>query len=88
MRDFVDALDSVHRIAERSAGFVWRLTTDDGTGHGLCVITDGAGPAFLNLSVWRDYESLHEFVYRSQHGRLVRHRTRWFEPTRQPSTAL
>lgn len=86
MRGFVAALDPVHRLAEHSDGFVWRLQV--GTDHGLCVIRDGAGPAFLNLSVWRDYRSLHEFVYRSRHGRVLRQRSRWFDTARQPSTVL
>ena len=86
MGEFVAALDAVHRLAERSDGFVWRLRT--GAEHGLCVIRDGAGPAFLNLSVWRDYRALHAFVYRSRHGGLLRRRGRWFEPVQQPSTVL
>ena len=86
MRGFVAALDTVNRLAEGSAGFVWRLRTDGG--HGLSVVTDDGGPAFLNLSVWRDYADLHAFVYRSAHGRFVRERRRWFVATRQPSTVL
>lgn len=86
MRGFVTALDGVNALAERSVGFVWRLGTD--AGHGLCVVTDDGGPAFLNLSVWRDYAALHTFVYRSGHGRFVRERRRWFVATRQPSTVL
>ena len=47
-----------------------------------------AGPAFLNLSVWRDCESLHAFVYRSAHGRQLLRRDRWFDRAPQPSTVL
>ena len=86
MSGFVTALDAVNALAERSPGFVWRLTTEGG--HGLCVLTDDGGPAFLNLSVWRDYAALHAFVYRGEHGRFVRARKRWFVATRQPSTVL
>lgn len=86
MRDFITALDAVNAMAERSVGFVWRLSTAEG--HGLCVVTDYGGAAFLNLSVWRDYAALHAFVYRSGHGRFVRERRRWFVATRQPSTVL
>ncbi|TCK27859.1 uncharacterized protein DUF3291 [Pseudonocardia endophytica] len=86
MRGFVTALAPIHHLAEHSDGFVWRLQTGDD--HGLCVIREGTGPAFLNLSVWRDYRSLHEFVYRSRHGHFLRQRERWFDKTRQPSTVL
>lgn len=86
MREFLAALDPINRLAGSSPGFVWRLATDDC--HGVCVITEDGGPAFLNVSVWQDYESLHAFVYRSRHGRYVRSRARWFVTTRQPSTVL
>jgi hypothetical protein len=86
MSGFATALDAVNALAERSPGFVWRLAADGG--HGLCVLTDDGGPAFLNLSVWRDYAALHTFVYRSEHGGFVRERRRWFVATRQPSTVL
>jgi hypothetical protein len=86
MREFVAALDRIDRSARASPGHVWRLATGDG--HGYCVVTDGAGPAFVNVSVWADYASLHEFVYRSDHARYLRRRGRWFAPTPQPSTAL
>lgn len=86
MRDFVAALVPVHRLAESSDGFVWRLRT--GGEHGVCVVREDTGPAFLNLSVWRDYESLHAFAYRSRHGRLMLRRDRWFERGPQPSTVL
>ncbi|WP_226367239.1 DUF3291 domain-containing protein [Pseudonocardia sp. ICBG162] len=86
MRGFLTALAPIHHLAEHSDGFLWRLRTGDD--HGLCVIRDGTGPAFLNLSVWRDYRSLHQFVYRSRHGDLLRQRDRWFDTTRQPSTVL
>jgi hypothetical protein len=86
MREFVAALEPVHRLAEDSDGFVWRLRTGDA--HGVCVVREAAGPAFLNLSVWRDYESLHAFVYRSRHGQHLLRRDHWFDRGPQPSTVL
>lgn len=82
---FVAAFDPVARLAEESPGFVWRLRSM--SGH--TVVTSESGTdQIVNLSVWRDYESLHEFVYRSAHGRLLLRRERWFRATPQPSTAL
>ena len=82
MAGFSAAFDPVARLAEEWPGFVWRLRS--ASGHAVVVGTDQV----VNLSVWRDYPSLHEFVYRSDHGRLLLRRTRWFGATRQPSTAL
>jgi hypothetical protein len=33
----------------------------------------------INMSVWRDLESLSEFVYRSAHAEILRRRREWFE---------
>jgi heme-degrading monooxygenase HmoA len=81
MAGFVAAFDAVARMAEESAGFVWRLRAE--TGH--AVVDENQ---VVNVSVWRDYRSLHEFVYRSPHGRFVLRRTTWFTKAQQPSTAL
>lgn len=86
MSGFLIALDSVNQLADASAGFVWRLPA--ATGHAFSTPADGDARDVVNLSVWRSYEALHGFVYRSAHGALVRRRRVWFEPVAQPSTAL
>lgn len=83
MAGFAAAFDRVARLAERSPGFVWRLPS----GHAVAPDEDGADQV-VNVSVWRDYQSFHQFVYRSAHGQLLLRRSHWFLPTRQPSTAL
>lgn len=85
MQRFTDAFDPVMRIAEQAPGFVWRLRS--ASGHATVAEDDGA-QLVVNLSLWRDYESLHDFVYRSGHGTFLRRRSQWFLPTPQPSTAL
>jgi hypothetical protein len=86
MRGFGAAVEPVHALAASSDGFRWRL--ESGPGHGVCVHTDDGRPVFVNLTVWRDYPALHEFVYRTAHAGLLKRRSRWFDPTPQPSTAL
>ena len=83
---FMAVVDPIGRIAQESPGFVWRLVT--GRGHGVVTRADQDGALVVNLSVWRSYEDLHAFVYRSAHGALIRRRAEWFLPTPQPSTAL
>ncbi|WP_158226811.1 DUF3291 domain-containing protein [Amycolatopsis vastitatis] len=85
MSGFANAFDAVARLAEAAPGFVWRL--DAGSGHAI-VASDGGAGLVVNVSVWRDYRSLHEFVYRSAHGRALLRRREWFARTPQPSTAL
>jgi hypothetical protein len=86
MRAFTDALASINRLAELSPGFVWRLP--GAHEHAPVVVDDGVAASVVNVSVWTDYASLHDFTYRSAHGRFLRGRAAWFLPTPQPSTAL
>jgi hypothetical protein len=86
MAGFMAAVDPVYRMAEGSPGFVWRLR---GAGGHMPTGRDDADHwMIVNVSVWVSYEALHQFVYRSRHGGLVRRRADWFLPTPQPSTAL
>jgi hypothetical protein len=82
---FVAAVDPVDRLADASPGFVWRLLP--GEGH-VVTAAPHDGRMVVNLSVWESYEALHDFVYRSVHGGLLRRRSRWFEPVPQPAAAL
>ncbi len=84
MAGFAAAFEPVNLLAERTPGFVWRL--QDG-GHAP-VLDDPSGPWLVNVSLWTSYEALHGFTYRTAHGALLRHRTRWCLPTAGPSTAL
>ena len=86
MREFAAGVAPIHRLAATSTGFVWQLRTDDG--HGVCVQPSEGGPVFVNLTVWRDYDCLHAFTYRSAHADFLKRRSRWFTATPQPSTAL
>ena len=84
MAEFVAALDGVNRLAERSPGFVWRHAS--GLGH--AGVTDDDPLLVINVSVWRSYQSLHDFTYRTRHGHYVRRRREWFDRVPQPSTVL
>jgi Domain of unknown function (DUF3291) len=86
MREFVEAVARINRLADSSAGFVWRYGTSDA--H-LSVAEETGDPLMIiNLSVWESYEHLHAYVYRSAHGHYVRRRYEWFEKIPGPATAL
>jgi hypothetical protein len=86
LRVFATALGRMNALAERSAGFVWRHPTDFGHLSGAELLDDPA--IVLNLSVWRTYEHLHEFTYRSAHADFVKRRSQWFTQLPQPTTVL
>jgi hypothetical protein len=77
MAEFVASLDRINAIADASPGFVWRLQTEEGDATAIRPCADAN--VIVNLSVWRDLESLRRYVYESEHLQLVRRRKEWFE---------
>jgi uncharacterized protein DUF3291 len=80
LAEFVALLDPINALADQSAGFVWRLQTDDGNAVGIRAFDDDR--VIVNLSVWDSIDSLAEFVYRSRHLEVMRRRREWFERIR------
>lgn len=76
MADFVANLDRINALAEQSPGYVWRLQSDDGDATAFRPLGEHV---LVNLSVWRDVESLAEYVYRSAHVEILRRRREWFD---------
>jgi hypothetical protein len=76
MADFVANLDRINALAESSPGFVWRLQTDEGDATALRPMGDDV---LVNMSVWRDVESLSRYVYGSAHVEIMRRRREWFQ---------
>ena len=85
MADFVANLDRINAVAESSPGFVWRLQTEEGDATALRPLGDDV---LINMSVWQDVESLNQYVYRSAHVEIMRHRKQWFEPMREAWVVL
>jgi hypothetical protein len=82
MAGFVAQLDHINALADRSPGFVWRLT--DATG-----VQAYQDPLILiNLSVWESIESLRDFAYKSGPREPLRDRLQWFERPAQAHLAM
>ena len=74
--DFVNNLNRVNAVAERSEGFVWRLAEDASKGETTVILGD---PKVIpNLSVWHDVVSLEKFVFQTVHRRIYARRAEWF----------
>ena len=75
MADFVANLARINGLAEASPGYVWRLEDDGGDATAIRPFGDDV---LVNLSVWRDMESLRDFTYRGAHPEMLKRRNEWF----------
>src|SRR5262245_227275 len=85
MADFVNNLDRINALAESSPGYVWRLQTEEGDATALRPLGDDT---LVNVSVWKDVESLNNYVYRSAHVEIMRRRKEWFDKMREAYVVL
>lgn len=84
--DFINALDEINALAEQTDGFIWRMV---GEGNNATDIHFSDTPNLLiNMSVWRDVESLYHYAYKTQHNDFFRRRREWFKKWDRPSPVL
>lgn len=76
MADFVANLERINALAESSPGFVWRLKDDDGNATAIRPFGENV---IVNLSVWEDLDSLHNYAFKTAHVEILRRRREWFE---------
>jgi hypothetical protein len=83
---FMDNLDRINALAERSPGFVWRLKDDSGNSTAIRPFDD---PTILvNMSVWESAEALEAFVWQTVHQRFYNQKGQWFETLATPHLVL
>ena len=85
MQAFVDQLDAVNALADNAPGFVWRLQTDEGDATAIDFF---GAETLVNMSVWRDVESLRDYAFRSDHKKVLGRRQEWFERMEQAYSVL
>ena len=76
MADFVNNLDRINALADKSEGFVWRLEDMENNATAIRAFEDDT--LIINLSVWKDMESLFKFTYKSDHAEIFSRRKEWF----------
>ncbi len=82
MADFMNNLDLVNAIAERSPGFVWRLKDESGNATNFRPFPDPQ--MAVNLTVWESVEALERYVYQTVHKRFYGRREEWFDTMAGP----
>ncbi|MEX0370257.1 MAG: DUF3291 domain-containing protein [Tateyamaria sp.] len=75
--DFMNNLDRINGIAERSQGFVWRYV--DETGNATDTRVDANPRVIANVSVWESVPDFENFVWGTLHRQFYQRRDEWFE---------
>jgi hypothetical protein len=86
MADFMNNLDLVNGLAERSTGFVWRLKDESNNATNIRPFPDPQ--MAVNLSVWESVEALERFVYQTIHKRFYGRRQEWFDKMEGPHSVM
>ena len=90
VKDFVDGLELVNGVAERSPGFVWRM----GDAEMDAAQRDAAGPLGGNprlastLSVWESVEALEHFVWNTVHRAFYARKAEWYDVVETPRLVM
>src|SRR5258708_39646324 len=80
--EFVAQLEPMNALADRSPGFVWRLQSS--YGNAMDIAYDEDATINVNMSVWESFEALRNYVYKSEHMKVLRARAKWFEKMDKP----
>ncbi len=81
MAGFVDNIDRLNLLAERSPGFLWREVEAPELFPGDLRMT-------WTLSVWESPDALADFAFRTVHARFHARRREWFEAPGEAFLAL
>ena len=86
MSEFKNNLDRINALAEASEGFIWRLKEENNNATSIKVFEDDF--MLINMSVWKDIETLYKYVYESAHMEYLKNRKAWFERFTEKYMAL
>ena len=85
MSEFVDKLNEINALADLAPGFIWRLQTPDGDATSIDFF---GADTLVNMSVWKDVQSLHNYVYKTAHAQIMSKRKQWFHRFEDVYTVL
>jgi hypothetical protein len=81
VQGFVDGLDLVNRVAQRSEGFVWMLPEEEMHFEQTDTAGNmGANPRLAStLSVWESVGKLEHFVWNTVHKQFYDRKAEWYD---------
>ncbi|MEL6809988.1 MAG: DUF3291 domain-containing protein [Bacteroidota bacterium] len=77
MEDFVNNTDRINALAEGHPGFIWRLKGEE-TDNSYSIQAFESEFILVNMSIWKDRESLFDYVYNSGHIEILKRKKEWF----------
>lgn len=86
MSTFVERLDDINALADNSEGFVWRLKDDNNNASSIRIFEDDT--LIVNMSVWKDIDTLYVYTYQTAHTEILKRRKEWFEKMGEMQLAL
>ncbi|KJD34848.1 hypothetical protein PW52_13115 [Tamlana sedimentorum] len=75
MQDFVNNVNRINAIADQSEGFIWRLEGEEK--NEVAQIFQDAS-LIVNISLWKNLESLFNYIYKSAHVDIFKRKKEWF----------
>ena len=85
MADFMNNLDCVNALAERSEGFVWRLKSDGSNNATDLRVGDDYA---VNMSVWETPAALENYVFKTVHVQFYKRKQEFFDLMEKPHMFL
>lgn len=84
MKAFYASTGYVNGLAEKHSGFIWRETEENQQ-----LLDQLWGEGYLyTLSLWKDVESLKDFLYGTPHKAFMRRGGEWFDSVSRPRVVL
>jgi hypothetical protein len=82
MDGFTSRIEEINALAEEAPGFAWRLVFDDALNAEVVEMT-GNPRIVLNMSMWTSFDTLSDYIFKSDHLQLMRDRHQWFKTSRE-----
>ena len=76
-KGFVDNVERINSLAERSPGLVWRLTDEARDENGVNAVCPDE-QTLMTLSVWQSVADLEHFVWNTVHKQIYNNKNDWF----------
>jgi hypothetical protein len=85
MQDFINNVERINRIADKSDGFKWRMQNED-KDLAMDIFKDDS--LVINISVWENLEALFKYTYNSGHIDVFKRKKEWFSKMKMTHMAF